>query len=78
MGNYEPFEVENSRIYGYIRRYKTDSLLVLNNFSDAPINVTVPDEFLSGNILISNVTCETLEKELDIQPYQSLAIYVQK
>ncbi|UUV98823.1 alpha,alpha-phosphotrehalase [Vagococcus luciliae] len=78
MGNYEPFEVENSRIYGYIRRYETDSLLVLNNFSDAPINVTIPDEFLSGNILISNVACETIEKELDIQPYQSLAIYVQK
>lgn len=74
IGDYEPFEVENSRIFGYIRKTKSESMLVLNNFSDKEYEVILPNEFSDGEILISNIEDSSLENKLVLQPYQSIAI----
>lgn len=73
-GDYKAFEVEGSRIYGYTRHYRNDSLLVLNNFSDDTTQVMIPDEFIQSDILISNVVCDTVAKNMVLKPYQTLAL----
>ncbi|MFV0559834.1 MAG: alpha,alpha-phosphotrehalase [Enterococcus sp.] len=75
-GTYHAFAEDHPQVYGYTRYLKDTSLLVLNNFFAEPTKVVIPDEFLEGTILISNYPEKTIQKEIHLEPYQSLAIYV--
>lgn len=75
-GDYTPFVVPNSRIFGYIRRHKQDNLLVLNNFSNQNADISVPKEFQDGRILLSNIEATELSEDIRLEPYQTLAILV--
>ncbi|MGG5372154.1 alpha,alpha-phosphotrehalase [Enterococcus sp. AZ196] len=75
-GSYEAFLPEHPQVYGYIRRWGNHSLLVLNNFFSQKATLDLPEEFLSGEVLINNYETEKLAKRIELQPYQSLAIYI--
>ena len=51
-GSYEAFLPEHPQIYGFVRRLEEHSLLVLNNFFPTETTINIPEEFLTGNILI--------------------------
>lgn len=74
-GSYEAFLSEHPQIYGYIRRFKGQSLLVLNNFFSQETTIELPEAFQNGEILINNYDNEKLDKEIVLKPYQSIAIY---
>lgn len=76
-GNYHSIEEDHSQIYGYVRRYKDELLLVLNNFYKECTIVKIPDIFMDGKILISNYPEQMVQKEIKLEPYQSIAIYIQ-
>lgn len=74
-GSYEAFLPDHPQIYGYIRRRKEESLLVLNNFFPQESTIEIPEEFVSGKVLIDNYGTETIQREITLKPYQSIAIY---
>ncbi|MDT2736835.1 alpha,alpha-phosphotrehalase [Enterococcus pseudoavium] len=75
QGSYEAFLAEDPQIYGYIRRLEEQSLLVLNNFYPQETTIELPEEFLTGEILINNYPNEKLIEKLTLKPYQTVAIY---
>lgn len=74
-GSYEAFLPDHPQIYGYLRRLGEQSLLVINNFFPQETTIEIPDEFLTGEILINNYEDEVIDKNIQLKPYQSIAIY---
>lgn len=77
-GNYKAFEPGHQQIYGYRRAYEGAQLLVLNNFYDSAAEITIPDEFVEAEILLSNYEGSEISKVMTIQPYQTIALYNNK
>ncbi|MFV0558620.1 MAG: alpha,alpha-phosphotrehalase [Enterococcus sp.] len=75
-GDYQPFTVEHEQVYGYLRTFENSQLLVLNNFFAQGAQVELPSAFLKGRILLSNYETEELELEMQLAPYQTLAILI--
>lgn len=73
-GSYEAFLADHPQIYGYIRRYENQSLLVLNNFFADETTIRLPEEFLAGIVLLNNYDDEELSEKITLKPYQTLAI----
>lgn len=74
-GSYEAFLPEHPQIYGFVRRLEEHSLLVLNNFFPTETTINIPEEFLTGNILIDNYETQAVEEVITLKPYQTIAIY---
>ncbi|MBX8935369.1 alpha,alpha-phosphotrehalase [Enterococcus gilvus] len=74
-GSYEAFLPEHPQIYGYIRRFEDRSLLVVNNFYSQKTSIELPEEFQQGEVLIANYDNCLLGEKINLEPYQSLAIY---
>ncbi|MGX7204131.1 alpha,alpha-phosphotrehalase [Enterococcus pingfangensis] len=74
-GSYEAFLPEHPQIYGYIRRLAEHSLLVINNFFAEETTIELPEEFLTGKVLIDNYATENITREITLKPYQTMAIY---
>lgn len=74
-GTYQAFLAEHPAIYGYLRSYQDQELLVLNNFFAEEVVIELPERFMKGEVLINNYPATELTKELVLKPYQSLAIY---
>jgi trehalose-6-phosphate hydrolase len=74
-GSYEAFLPEHPQIYGFVRRLEEHSLLVLNNFFPTETTINIPEEFLTGNILIDNYETQAVDEVITLKPYQTIAIY---
>ncbi|MBO0457632.1 alpha,alpha-phosphotrehalase [Enterococcus hulanensis] len=74
-GSYEAFLPEHPQIYGYIRRFEDRSLLVVNNFYSQKTSIELPEEFQQGEVLIANYDNCLLGEKINLEPYQSIAIY---
>lgn len=74
-GSYEAFLPEHPQIYGYIRRFEDRSLLVVNNFYSQKTSIELPEEFRQGEVLIANYDNCLLGEKINLEPYQSIAIY---
>ncbi|MBV7392315.1 alpha,alpha-phosphotrehalase [Enterococcus alishanensis] len=74
-GTYQAFLAEHPAIYGYLRSYQDQELLVLNNFFAEAVVIELPERFMKGEVLINNYPAAELTKELVLKSYQSLAIY---
>ena len=75
-GTYQPYLPEHKRVYSFIRAYRQQRLLVLNNFYGKEERIAIPEAFLTGHILISNAAHPEIAREITLAPYQSLAILV--
>jgi trehalose-6-phosphate hydrolase len=58
-----------------VRRLEEHSLLVLNNFFPTETTINIPEEFLTGNILIDNYETQAVDEVITLKPYQTIAIY---
>ncbi len=77
QGTYEAFVPEHPQVYGFIRRYENQSLLVVNNFYAAETLVELPAEFVAGDVLITNTELTEVTQKLTLQPYQTVALLVE-
>lgn len=77
-GSYRGVELNHESIYAYVRELDDKKLLVLNHFYDGESSITIPDEFLQGDIkvLISNNGDRKLEKEFAMSPYETVAFLI--
>lgn len=82
-GDYEPILEEDKDIFGYIRRYEGEMLVVLNNFYDRErtldLKGVIDVEDYHVDILISNYKDSTEDiKEIHLRPYESIVYHLVK
>lgn len=73
-GSYEPYAMDHADIYAYIRGYESQRLLVLTNFRPWQVEISIPEEFAGGSVLISNYPPQEVESAVVLRPYEALAI----
>lgn len=73
-GSYEVFDENNDKVYGFVRTYNKERLLVLNNFypEETSIKIENIDQY---KILISNYDSHKLKNNLTLRAYESIALY---
>lgn len=82
-GDYLPILEDHDEIFSYIRRYKDEVLLVINNFYGNNTEFILPRELeLSNykrNIMISNYddSPKSIER-IRLRPYESIVYYLVK
>ena len=75
-GNYQPALKDSQQVYAFERYLDGQKLLVLNNFYGSETEVEIPAEYQAGRVLLSNYENVELADKISLQPYQTLAIYV--
>lgn len=75
-GNYKAAFKDNEKVYAFERHLDKENLLVLNNFFAEKVKIKLPENYLQGQVLLSNYKDVTLDETVTLQPYQTLAILV--
>lgn len=77
-GSYKAIALDHPSIFAYVRKYEGEKLLVLNHFYAEADSITLPDELLEGesSYLIGNSGERTLEKTLEMGPYETAAFLI--
>ncbi|MBC9825538.1 alpha,alpha-phosphotrehalase [Carnobacterium inhibens] len=76
-GDYRGIMMDHPSVYGYVREYKGEQLLVFNHFYSDHVTLEIPEEFLTGSsrYLIGNKEERTLTANLELGPYETIAFY---
>lgn len=78
-GDFQLILADDPQIFAYLRRYRNETLLVVNNFYGRETTFQLPEEIkLDGEprVLISNYSdTERDVHKLNLRPYESAAIY---
>ena len=76
-GDYRGIMMDHPSVYGYVREYEGEQLLVLNHFYSNHVTLEIPEEFLtrSSRYLIGNKEERTLTTNLELGPYETIAFY---
>lgn len=77
-GDYEGYAKEHDQVFAFIRKTADAELLVLNNYYGNVTTIEIPERFVDGEILLTNVQDTTLESNQHLEPYQTLAILVKR
>lgn len=79
-GTYTPFAPEHQSVYGFVREFEGQKLLVLCNFYGQDAGVGVPGEFAAGSVLVCNYKNPAplpevaAAGELTLRPYEAVAV----
>ena len=73
-GGYQLLMEEDSRVFAYIRKLEEETLLVLCNFTDEELQVSIPHEFYGEEVecLISNYKQPSKENRNRLRPYEAV------
>lgn len=74
QGDYQPFGENIDWLYGYVRHYQAQNLLVLNNFADHEIQVPIPDQFQDAQVLITNLSSFKPTATITLPAYGTVAL----
>lgn len=76
-GDYRGIMMDHPTVYGYVREYEGEQLLVFNHFYSDHVTLEIPEEFLtrSSRYLIGNKEERTLTANLELGPYETIAFY---
>lgn len=75
-GSYKPAFEDSKQVYAFERQYEDQKLLVLNNFYATEVEIDLPVVYQNGQILLSNYEDAEVSEKMLLNPYQTLAIYV--
>lgn len=73
-GGYQSWRLDDPQVFGYWRTYHQQKLLVLNNFYGQSTTVTLPEEMVGAQVLLSNYQDVNVTAQLTMQPYQAVAL----
>lgn len=73
-GTYRLLEAEHEKLYVYSRTLGEEKLLVICNFTEEEVAYELPEEFLTGRILIGNGKREAVEEKMCLSAYEALVI----
>ncbi|MCM3513088.1 MAG: trehalose-6-phosphate hydrolase [Carnobacterium sp.] len=76
-GDYRGIMMDHPSVYGYVREYEGEQLLVFNHFYSDHVTLEIPEEFLtrSSRYLIGNKEERSLTANLELGPYETIAFY---
>ncbi|MGL4538375.1 MAG: alpha,alpha-phosphotrehalase [Cetobacterium sp.] len=75
-GDFIPMYEESPQVFGYMRKFEDEKLLVINNFYENEIEIEIPEIFVGKNILIKNYNDILLNgKKIKLRAYESVVIY---
>lgn len=75
-GSFRAILQEQQEIFAYQRRYLQEELLVMTNFFEAPVEVTLCDVEIAGyEFLLSNYEERPLEQTIILRPYEAVVFY---
>lgn len=80
-GSFTPLFEEHDQVFGYVREYQGEQIVVVSNFSSATVCLTIPEKFQLRAVecLSSNYQeIEKLEENLVLEPYQSIAVLMRE
>lgn len=82
-GNFELILKEHDKIFSYIRTYKNEKLLVINNFYGTETTFKLPSHInfyeYKSKILISNYEDSSIDfKEIKLRPYESIVYHLER
>ena len=77
-GSFIPILQNHPQIFGYIREFKNEQLLVLNNFFENEVMIEIPNKFLKGEVIINNYPNTTINNKIKLKAYETLAIYIKE
>ena len=75
-GSYKGYAKDHQAVYAYIREWQGQKLLCLNNFYKEEAEIEIPEEFLSGKVLVDNYEETKIEASQILKAYQTLAILI--
>lgn len=73
-GSYKPEMEDNTNVFAYSREYEGKKLFVVCNFYGTETKISLPDEFVGKEILISNYKDAKAEKEVTLRPFETFAV----
>lgn len=73
-GSYKPEMEDNTNVFAYSREYEGKKLFVVCNFYGTETKISLPDEFVGKEILISNYKDAKAEKEVTLRPFEIFAV----
>lgn len=73
-GSYKPEMEDNTNLFAYSREYEGKKLFVVCNFYGTETKISLPDEFVEKEILISNYKDAKAEKEITLRPFETFAV----
>ncbi len=73
-GSYNPEMEDNTNVCAYSREYEGKKLFVVCNFYGTETKISLPDEFVGKEILISNYKDAKAEKEVTLRPFETFAV----
>ncbi|PKH04284.1 glucohydrolase [Psychromonas sp. MB-3u-54] len=80
-GDYQPLFAEHEKVFAYQRQLGNKRVVVINNFSAEPLELTLPISLqgLKGQCLISNYAArKQLSESLTLAPYESFALLIKQ
>ena len=74
-GDFQPLDAENPTILAYMRQWKGEQLVVINNFYRKPAEWACPVDLTGFTCLLSNYADPSIGSKLHLRPYESLVLY---
>src|SRR5699024_10621494 len=75
-GNYQRYEEDHPQVYAFMRTWRQEKLLVLNNFYGESTDISVPKEFQQAQVLIGHYPERAVGEVVTLAPYETLALYL--
>lgn len=73
-GRYELLMEDHKALYAYTREYEGEKLLTVCNFTKESVEFELPEEFIKGTVLLSNVNRQKTEPSFALEPYEALVV----
>jgi oligo-1,6-glucosidase len=74
-GTYTPYLKDSKDVFAYTRTLDGEKLLVLCNFSESDVAITIPSEFANAEVLIHNYKDVTSNLE-SLRPYEAIVYHI--
>jgi trehalose-6-phosphate hydrolase len=82
QGDYEPLDLTHPQVFGYLRKYQKQILIVLNNYYGQTTKFLLPQKYqeLTTQVLINNYhqVISKVPKYVELQPYEAIALLINK
>lgn len=74
-GKYQLLLPDDPDLFVYTRELEKEKLLVVCNFSGKEQSIQLPEEFVNGKCLISNLPGQYDQQQVQLKPYQAFVLY---
>ena len=74
-GKYQLLLPDDPDLFVYTRELEKEKLLVVCNFSGKEQSIQLPEEFVNGKCLISNLPGQYDQQQVQLKPYEAFVLY---